>query len=353
MRSRSTTLCHLASTVTRTVAGAAVAFLLSLGGAAAQDYGPLRGSSLEGMYFSKINKNGVTAWRLKAEEALRARGFSDEQVKKFSRLQYVVQKEDREKGRIEFDFMSLPVIYHLETGKVLPIDPVAYAAALPDCLKQDERTCNFVYSSQTMDQSGREKPCLLPKRTIAFCKRVGFGNVYKRGGGSIYAASCGEGSRTNGCGADEAVFDDGSEQTKLTFSIEKALAVAESRPTASAAAPGSASAPGGAPAASPAPNASAAPAAAAFPRIVYRAGKDVTFLRREGPPEREEWEYDVVAYQRVQKRQSELYDLEAKRPNDRKLKAEQASLSARLDALRKPAINYCWPHDVFQPCDLE
>lgn len=333
------------------IRAATVAVLLALGsgGAAAQDYGPARGSD---MYFTKINRNGVTAWRLKAEEALRARGFAEPQVKKFTRLQYVVQKEDLQKGRIEFDFMQLPVIYHLETGKVLPTDPVAFAKALPECLKQDERTCNFVYSSQTMDQSGREKPCLLPKRTVAFCKRVGYTNVYKRGGNSIFAASCGEGTRMNGCGADEAVFDDGSEQTKLAFSIEKALAAAPPVASApSAAAPAEASGPAApaAPAAAP----PAVPSATSFGKIVYRSKKDASFLRREGPAEREEWEYDLAAYTAIQKRQSQLIDLEEKRPNDPKIKAEQDSLMKRLKAVRFPAINYCWPHDIVQPCDIE
>ena len=327
------------------------------------DYGPLQADGdypAAERFFTRIAKDGTTAWRKAAETALRNRGFTDAQAAKFVRLQILPKSKDLpgdyvpgKAGIVKISGLTLPLRFNTETGEALPFDPVAFANALPDCYATDERTCTFKYSGQVYTNDDTNKPCLIPRRTVLFCQKRGFvdknrfGAAAGSGKASVFAPGCGESDRVNGCGADEVVFDDGSEQTKLTFTVAKAEAATPPATDAGAGATPAIPPAGTASSAPPAPPVSApgqtvvpAPAASA-PRIVYHATGQASFLRREGPKEIEEWEYDIKAYR----------DLQAKsaKASGPKLDALMAEIKQRF----APPLRYCWPHDVYHPCDLE
>lgn len=294
-----------------------------------KDYGPLKPDGdypAADKFFTRIDKDGVTAWRRATAQELQRRGFAEGQIRKFVRLQiYAGDKDgsgDYERGRegiVKINAYSLPVRFNGETGESMPFDPVAFAKALPDCYAQDERACAFKYSTQESAETDAEKPCLVPRRTVHFCKASGFVNRYAFGGRASgknagkFAISCGEEQRSSGCGADQLVFDDAKAQTKLAFDV--------TRLTPAAAA-----------------SAVVAPADAP-PKIVYHAGKQAEFSRREGPLALEEWEYDVKAWLAFQKRNERNLGSD-------KMKADTARLFGK-------ALQYCWPHDVYHPCDVE
>lgn len=318
---------------------------LGAGPAFKGDYGPLKPDGdypAAEKFWSRIGKDGMTTWRKAAEQALRERGFAEGQITKLVRLHLLPKSKDLDgdytpgkAGIVKISSDTLPMRFNTETGQAMPFDPVAFAKALPDCYAQDERTCSFKYSGQEWDVDDTMKPCLIPHRTVLFCQKNGFVDknrfhgVNGYGQAKGYAPSCGEEARGNGCGADEVVFDDGSEQTKLAFAVEKAGSEAASASSAPASTPAAST-----PAASTAPS---APASA--PRIVYHADRNAAFKRREGPKELEDWEYDVKDYVAFQK------------------KMEKASNSDSLTPEKKrrfgKALAYCWPHDVYHPCDLE
>jgi hypothetical protein len=324
------------------------------------NYGPLKSSdNYPGTerFWTRIDKDGTTAWSKAAETALRNRGFSDAQVAKFVHLQILPKTKDFDgdyvrgkAGIVKISADTLPLRFNTETGITMPFDPVAFANALPDCYAKDERTCTFKFSGQVDMSDDTTRPCLLPRRTVLFCQRRGFldknkFNVAKAFAKvSSYAPSCGESERGNGCGADEVVFDDGREQTKLTFAVAKAEpASPPGNQSAATAKPATPSIPATDSASATAtPNVPRSqPATPVPPRLVYHANRVAAFVRREGPKELEEWEYDTKAYLELQK------------------KSEKAS-GARFDALMAEIkkrfaqpLRYCWPHDVYHPCDLE
>lgn len=270
------------------------------------DYGPLKSENnfpATEQFWTRIDKDGTTAWSKAAETALRNRGFSDSQIAKFVRLQILPKTKEFDgdyvrgkAGIVKISGMLLPLRFNTETGVPMPFDPVAFANALPGCYAKDDRTCTFKFSGQVDMSDDTAKPCLLPRRTVLFCQRRGFLDKNKfevtKQFAKIapYSPSCGESDRTNGCGADEVVFDDGREQTKLTFDIAKAEAPA-SPPGNQSATNAKPPAPSG-----PATSAGAPPpnvpgsglATPAPPRIVYHANRVAAFARREGPKELEE-----------------------------------------------------------------
>ena len=307
-------------------------------------YGPLKSDGdypAAEKFWTRINKNGVTAWRIAAEEALRERGFAEGQIKKLVRLQ-IDTKLNRPgpDGIVKISGLDLPMRFNTETGEKLPFDPVAYAKALPACYAQDERTCKLIYSATEYTTDDTEKPCRLPKRTVQFCKRVGFVNRYalrteaRSARTTQYRASCGEELRGSGCGADQVVFDAGEAQTKLAFNVAQVATAARASPPAHTTA---------AQASPPAHSAAvpASPPAPAKPNIVYHTARTFpSFARREGPPALEEWEYDLKAWFALQK--------QTEKPN-----ANFDKIQATVRQRFGKALEYCWPHDVFHPCDVE
>lgn len=310
--------------------------------AAAADYGPT--SDQFSPFFTRIDKDGSTAWRRAVTAALRGRGFADSQIAKVSRLKLMPASggmagayTQGKAGIAKFGRSELPMQFNPETGMALPLDPRAYAAALPACLATDERTCTLTYSTQEEDLSRTsaglddKTSCMLPRRTVLFCKSRGFVNrntFHSHSKRRDFAPSCGEQDRINGCGADEAVFDDDTEQTKLVFDVTEA-----ETPKGDASSKGGTSAAGDAPAPSP-------KTAPASPRIVYHADRDTAFTRRDGPATPEEWEPDLDLFKRL-------------RAAERKQSKSLPTLQAEFDKRKTKWIGYCWPHDVYKPCDVE
>lgn len=305
------------------LAGLAIAGALRAGGQG-KDYGPLEvKDNFTGTerFWTGIDKDGVTAWRRAAEDELKLRGFSESQIKKFVRLRLrpidnksgIGDYDRGQAGTVKLTVSSLPMRFNSETGEAMPFDPIEFARAIPGCYAKDERSCTLKYSTQMKSVADQWRPCLLPRRTVNFCKSTGFVQMKRAHG------SCGEEQRGNGCGADMVVFDDGNAQTKLAFDVAQLSAT-------SAAPKGD----GGAVPASPAPGS---------PKIVYHGDKHSAFKSREGARELEEWEYDTKLYLASQKR------------------AERANFSEELTTqnrrLFEKPLQYCWPHDVFHPCDLE
>jgi hypothetical protein len=114
-------------------------------------------------------------------------------------------------------------------------------------------------------------------------------------------------------------------------------------------APGTAVKPATSPAPGPAANSAPAagtpgasgPATPVPPRIVYHVNKMAAFTRREGPPELEEWEYDAKAFIDLQKK------------SDKATGTKYDALTAEIKKRFGQPARYCWPHDVYHPCDLE
>lgn len=333
-------------------------FVMSLATVAwGQDYGWKNGDQASGIYWTRLDDDGKSAWRKKVVEVLTARGFTDLQIKKFSRLNILLEHRERVSSGVEFDAGHLPVRYNPETGRSLSLEPEAYALALPDCFQLDERNCNLRYSMQEEEGYGK-KPCLIPHRTRLFCKRVGFVNhlatrwdvnrprldttvTVKR-----YAPSCGEDDRGSGCGASEVLFDFAEASTKLAFNIKAAEKTAKTSLPILSLQPSSANRPSDKKIAKDTPSSTPKP----VPRIVYTLGPYANFVKREGPPEYEEWEPNFAAKKAYDRNYARL-----QKDKDGVVKDSDKfqKLLDRLQAANQAALKYCWPHDVLHPCDLD
>ena len=261
-------------------------------------------------FYTRLDARKQPVWQSTVQKALVERGFDPKQATKLAKLKMFFEES---KTRGVFSIEGLPMRFNSETGEKLPADPLKYAAALPDCLKIDDRNCDMKFSPNAgVNMPGAKlsdenydidfQPCLLPERTKQYCKRVGYKERKTDNGRGL---SCGEGERIGSeCGADQLVFDAGAETTKLKLTFDadekKAATVSEA--------------------------VSPLPVVKKFPSIVYAMIKngDGNFKRR-GPKDFEEWE-----------------------PTKADLDCSAITTDKKCIKIQKEsrAFRYCWPHDV-------
>jgi len=165
-------------------------------------------------------------WSRKVRQVLLKRGFTEKQAKIYSAMQinWMV------KGKVNFNWLNLPIQVNTETGRMLPLDPVGYAKGIPQCAAVDESNCKLKYGAQigykVVKNKGKlyvntEKrgPCVMTPRQRQYCRQKEF-KLWALGA-SFGCYQAGRGS-WNECAGLIGFEPEGSKaKSKLAFSAKK------------------------------------------------------------------------------------------------------------------------------------